>query len=65
MKPQTAWKETAKQAIISILIGASISFLTVLFQGVISWLNSLPAAEVGTVAGISRYLYIWKSNLHA
>lgn len=49
-------KQTLKQAAISIVIGAVVSFLTVLFQEFISFLNSIPSEIPGTVVAIVRYL---------
>lgn len=53
-----------KQALYSIMIGAIISFLTVLFQGLVDFLKDMPAEIPGGIAGAVRYLYTWKSNLH-
>ena len=41
-----------KQVAISILIGASVSFLTVLFQGILDYLHQLGPAVPGVVVGI-------------
>ncbi len=60
---QPTGKETLKQALISIAIGAVISFLTVLFQFGIEWLNSIPAEFPGAIVGMLRYVTKWKSNL--
>ena len=55
------WKVT-KHAFVSILIGACISFLTVVFQELVNWLQGLQPAAPGVIAGIGKYLYSWTSN---
>jgi hypothetical protein len=49
-------KEQIKHALISILIGAVVSFLTVLFQGLLNVLTNLPPEIPGTLIGMARYL---------
>jgi hypothetical protein len=65
MNNQMTPKEIWRQALISILIGAIISFLTVLFQGLLDLLKDLPAEVPGVLAGSGRYIIKWTSNLRA
>lgn len=51
-----------KQAMVSILIGAAISFLTVLFQYTIGILQDIPAELPGSLVGMVRYITKWTSN---
>ena len=52
-----------KQVLVSILIGAIISFLTVLFQGLVGMLQNIPAEVPGSIVGMGSYLLKWKTNL--
>jgi len=49
-----------KQALIAILIGASISFLSVLFEGLLNLLQDHGPEVVGSLAGVGRFLLKWK-----
>ena len=51
-----------KQALIAIVIGATISFLTVLFEGVLDLLKQAGPALPGTIVGMGKYLLKWKIN---
>lgn len=62
MQNNVTWIDTVKHAGMSILIGAIISFLTVLFQASIEWLNNLQPEVPGTVAGIAKYIHSWKTS---
>lgn len=53
-------KQEIKQALISLVVGASISFLTVLLQGLVGLLQQIPTAAPGSVAGMAYYL--WKTR---
>jgi len=55
-------KELLKQAIYSVLIGTAISLLTIFFQFIVDWLNTIPAEVTGSVGGMVRYL-VW-AKLH-
>ncbi len=55
-------KDMWKQALMSILIGAAISFLTVLFQGIVDFLQNIPPEITGSLVGITRYITKWTSN---
>lgn len=65
MAPQTNWKASLKQAVISILIGTAISILTVLFQALTGWLTEVKPEVPGVLLGIAKYLHSWSSNLRA
>lgn len=61
MYPNLPTKENIKQVLISILIGAIVSFLTVLFQGLVEWLKHIPAEIPAVAAAWGKYLYSVKS----
>lgn len=61
MNPQPSNWNSLKQALISIAVGAVISFLTVLFQFAIEWLNNIPAELPGAIVGMVKYLS-WTSS---
>lgn len=46
-------KEIIMNALVSILVGASISFLTVLFQGILDLLHDFGPAAPGVIAGMA------------
>ena len=53
-------EQTVKHVLLSILIGACVSFLTVLLQGLLGVLQNLPPEFVGGLAGATKYLHAWK-----
>lgn len=55
-------KDQFKQVLTSILIGATISFLTVLFQGLLDYLGSVRDTLPGAVAGMVYYLKTWSTS---
>jgi hypothetical protein len=52
--------DTLQQVIISIFIGAAISFVTTLMQGILEALQGFDPAAPGAVAGSLRYIVKWK-----
>lgn len=54
---------TLKQAVISILIGATISFLTVLFQGALDLFKGYNLEDGGAIVGMLKYIHSWSSHL--
>lgn len=62
MQPNITPKERWKHALISILIGAAISFLTVLFQGLVDFLKDMPPEIPGSLVGMVRYITKWTSS---
>ena len=54
-------KETLKQALIAILIGATISFLTTIFQGLLDFLHNAGPAMPGVIVGMGKYLFKWRT----
>lgn len=62
MQQNMAPKEIWKQALMSILIGAIISFLTVLFQGLVDFLKNIPPEVPGALVGMTRYITKWTSH---
>lgn len=46
-------KDIIMHALISILVGASISFLTVVFQGILDLLHQFGPAGPGVIAGVA------------
>ncbi len=65
MATKTNWKESLRQATISILIGTAISILTVLFQALTGWLSEIKPEVPGALIGVAKYLHTWSSNLRA
>lgn len=49
-------KETLKQAIVSILVGAVIAFLTSLMQGALDFLQGTDLTPAGSVGGMAYYI---------
>lgn len=49
-------KENIKDVLTAILIGATISFLTVLFQGLLEVLRQYGPELVGSAVGAGKYL---------
>jgi len=49
-------KQQLKQALISILIGAAISFLTVLFQGLLDYRGGIKESLPGVISGMVYYI---------
>lgn len=55
-------KENIKKILIAILIGAVVSFVTALMQGLIDALQNIQPETTGSVAGVIKYLTKWNSN---
>lgn len=58
-------REHLKHLLLSVLIGAAVSFLTTLFQGILDLLHKVGPSLPGIVVGVGRYLLTWRSDLHA
>lgn len=58
-------KQDIKQAVISVLVGATISFLTVLLQGLLNILQHVPPEIIGSAAGVGRQMLVWAHTRHA
>lgn len=54
--------ETFKKALLSIVIGASVSFLTVLFQGLLDFVKHAGPAVPGIAVAVYHNLITWKTN---
>ncbi len=54
-------KDTLRHALITALIGALISFATVLFQEFVNILKHIPAELPGAIGGMALYLSKWNS----
>lgn len=52
-----------KQILISILVGATVAFLTTLLEGLLGLLQDPVTPAVGGVAGTTHYLLKWRTNL--
>lgn len=48
-------KEDIKHALVSILVGCAISCLTIILQGLLAWLQTLPTVAPGAVGGMALY----------
>lgn len=55
-------KEALKKAITSILIGTTISLMTVLFQTLVHWLQANVTTVTGVAFGIWHHLASWKTD---
>ena len=55
-------KENLKQALISILVGAVVSFLTIMFQGLLGILHDMIPAASGALGGAACYFSKWNLN---
>lgn len=49
-------RQQIKHALISILIGAIIAFITTLLQGLVQWLQHVDLQPTGAVGGVGYYL---------
>jgi len=54
-------KEQVKHVMLSILIGATVSFMTVLFQGILDVLKGISPETIGVMAGLGKYISTLKS----
>lgn len=63
--PKVITTYNLKQMIASIIVGAAISILTVLFQYAVEWLRGLPAELPGAIVGMLRYWVKWQYIHHA
>lgn len=53
--------ENLRKAFMSILVGAAVSLLTVLFQGILDYIKHMgPEVPAATVA-IAHHLFTWKT----
>lgn len=55
--------KTLKPILISILVGASIAFLTTLFEGLLNYLRGFDPMSAGIAGGIVKYLTAWPTTL--
>jgi hypothetical protein len=55
-------RETIKQALISIAVGASIAFISTLLNGLLHFVQTIPFDSASTVAGIAYYIKQWHSS---
>ena len=56
--------DNLKQAVMSIAICAVISIITVVFQELLNWLQTMDPQVPGAVVGIARFYSKWKPTLH-
>ena len=54
---------TLKHALISVLVGAAISFLVTLLQGVIDALQGTQQIPAAVSGGVVWYVRSWRTNL--
>ena len=54
--------ETLKKALISILIGAGIAFLSTVLEGLLHYVQALDLNPAAMTAGVIYYLKSWKSS---
>lgn len=50
--------ETVKKALISILVGATVAFVTTLLQGLLGWISTQSWDFSGSVAAVAWFLRI-------
>lgn len=55
-------RKELKQALVSLLIGAGVSFITIILQGLIDILHTIPTQAPGTFAGMATYLSMTVRN---
>lgn len=48
------WQDV-KHALLSIVIGACVAFITTLMQGVLDWLQTIPTEVPATLAALTKY----------
>ena len=56
-------KAMFKQAVISVVVGALVSILTIAFQALIGNLNELIAPTTGGIGAMATKFALWKTSL--